>query len=211
MNELFGPFGANPDLEPQYSRHTEAGVQYNPQKKGNTFRVTVFTRQIKNAIVYGNPGYINLDQQSDHGLELEVASHLNKKISFQAYYSYTTGAVHTRTFDNRDTSFNNLIRRPKNTFGGSMRFEISKKMFTSISLKSIGNRKDTFFDPNTFSSIPVNLSDYQLLNVYASYQWADSKWKWHLDTKNLLNQDYFEVYGYNALRCNVNTGVRYKF
>ena len=144
LNELFGPFGANPDLEPQYSRHAEAGVQYNPLNTRNTFRGTVFTRQINNAIVYGNQGYINFDRQTDHGLELEASSRLNAKLSVQAYYTYTTGAVHTRTFDNRDTSFNNLVRRPKNIVGANVRIEMNKRMSTTVSVKSVGKRKDIF-------------------------------------------------------------------
>lgn len=210
LNELFGPFGANQDLEAQYSHHHEAGIRYDPEETGKTFRATVFNREIKNAIVYGNPGYVNLDRQSDHGFELEATSQIGKKISVQAYYTYVNGAVKTRTFDHRDTSFNNLIRRPKNTIGASLGYEISKKMFVSISLKSTGKRKDTFFDPNTFYTSPVNLSGYQLLNVYVGYRWGD-KWKWYLDAKNVLNQQYEEVYGYNALRLNVCTGLGFKF
>jgi vitamin B12 transporter len=209
LNELFGPFGANPDLLPQYSRHAEAGVQYTPQKKRNTYRATLFTRQIKNAIVYGNLGYINLDRQTDHGLELEVASHLSEKISVQGYYSYTIGAVHTRTFDNRDTSFNNLIRRPKNTIGGSLSILVSPQWSTTVSIKSVGKRKDIFFDPGTFSSIPVKLPSYQLLNFYIEYKCLDGKIKGYIDAKNLLNRVYSEVYGYNALRFNINAGMNF--
>ena len=31
-----------------------------------------------------------------------------------------------------------------------------------------------------------------------------------IDAKNILDQDYTEVYGYNTLRFNINTGISFK-
>jgi len=211
LNELFGQFGANENLKPQDSRHAEAGIQYIDARHGLDLRATFFKRNIKNAILYANQRYINLDKQRDHGLELESAVQVNEKLRFRAYYTYVTGAVTTKTFANRDTSFNNLIRRPKNTIGAGLEYQATKKLFTNISLKSIGDRTDTYFDPNTFSSVPVNLTGYQLLNLYAEYHWLDGSLRGFIDAKNLLHQEYSEIYGYNALRLNVNIGVSYKF
>lgn len=211
LNELYGQFGANEDLKPQKSRHAEIGLQYFSLDQTVEIRVSLFKRRIKNVIIYGNPGYINLDKQSDHGIELETKIRLSPKLTAQAFYTFISGEVSTKDFANRDTSFNNLIRRPKHTMGASIKYQVTKQFFTTIYVKSVGERKDTYFDPNTFNSSSVDLSPYQLLNVYLEYQLLKNKLRLFLDAKNLLNQDYMEVYGYNVQRINFNTGLSFRF
>ncbi|HEX2532509.1 MAG TPA: TonB-dependent receptor, partial [Chitinophagaceae bacterium] len=66
VTELFGLFGANPDLRPEQSRNLEGGVQADLLKKKLSATATVFDRDITNLIAYLGQ-YVNVDEQHDRG------------------------------------------------------------------------------------------------------------------------------------------------
>ena len=210
LNELYGQFGANEKLRPQESISTEAGVQYIAPGSRFDIRATFFNRKIRNVIIYGATGYLNLDQQNDHGFEIESTYKVNDQLTIRAFYALVDGEVTTKTMDGKDTIFNNLFRRPRNSFGINMGCQITKDFFASVNLKVFGNRMDAFFDQSDFSVKSVNLAAYQLLDIYAEYKLADGRLRLFLDAKNILNQDYTEVYGYSTLRANFNVGISLK-
>jgi vitamin B12 transporter len=210
LSELYGQYGANDKLKPQESKSAEGGVQFFSKDKKFDLRATVFSRKIDQAIVYGNTGYVNLDKQDDYGFEIEPTINVNEKLSIRAFYAFVDGQVTTKTPGNTDTTYHNLIRRPKNSFGVNVGYQVTKDLFVSMNLKTFGDRKDTFFDTNNFSTKSVDLASYQLLDIYAEYKLASGKLKLFVDAKNLLNQNYAEVYGYNTMRFNLNTGVSFK-
>lgn len=211
LSELYGQFGANDKLRPQESNSAEAGAQYIGPNSKFDIRTTYFNRKIKNVIVYGATGYVNLDEQNDHGFEIEPTIKVNDQLSIRAFYAFVDGEVTTKTFANKDTIVNNLIRRPKNSFGVNIGYQVTKRFYASVNFKTFGDRKDTFFDLNNFTTKSVNLPAYQLLDIYAEYKLTDGRIRFFVDAKNILNQDYTEVYGYNTLRFNINTGVSFKF
>jgi vitamin B12 transporter len=210
LNELYGQFGANEDLKPQESRSADAGVQYAAPSNKFEVRAAYFNRKIENAIIYGTLGYINLNQQNDYGFEVEPALRVNNRLSVRAFYAFVDGEVKTKTFAGKDTTFNNLIRRPRNSLGVNVGYQFSRSFFASLNLKTFGERTDTFFDLSDFSSKSITLSPYQLLDIYAEYSWLAGRLKWFADARNILNQRYFESYGYATLRFNVSTGVSCK-
>ena len=209
LNELYGQYGANDKLKPQESNSAEAGLQFIAPDSRFDIRATYFNRKIENAIVYGAMGYVNLNEQNDHGFEIEPTIRVNDKLSIRGFYAFVDGEVTTKTSVDQDTTFNNLIRRPKNSFGVNVGYYITKNFFASVNFKTFGARKDTFFDSNDFSTKSVNLSAYQLLDLYAEYKLASGRVRLFFDAKNILDQDYAEVYGYNTLRFNINTGVTF--
>jgi vitamin B12 transporter len=207
LSELYGQFGANDKLKPQESNSAEAGLQYFLPDRKLDIRVTYFDRKIKNAIVYSATGNVNLNEQNDHGLEIEPTIKVSDKLSIKAFYAFVDGEVTTETSAGKDTTFNNLIRRPKNSFGVNIGYQMTANFFVSLNFKAFGSRKDSFFNLTDFSTKQVSLSAYQLLDVYAEYKFLSSKLKLFADAKNILNQDYTEVYGYNTVRLNINTGI----
>jgi vitamin B12 transporter len=209
LNELYG-FGANDKLEPQQSKSADAGVQYLAADGKFDVRASYFNRKVKDLIFYGPNGYINHNEQNDLGFEIEPSVRINKRLSAKVFYAFVTGNISTKTPANRDTSFNNLLRRPKHSIGVNIAFQITKNFFANANLKTFGARDDRFFDFNDFSTTAVRLSAYQLLDLYAEYKLADSKVKLFVDAKNILNQNYTEVHGYNTLRFNLNMGVSFK-
>ena len=209
LSQLYGPFGANEDLKPEESTSVEGGLQWIAESGKLDVRVTYFNRKIDNVIAY-TTGYINWDKLNDQGVEVEAYCKLNK-LTFTGYYAYVEGEVTTPVSGGTETKPNDLFRRPKHSVGLNIGLQATEKLYTSLNFKTFGQRNDLFFDFNTFTSIPVVLDAYQLLDVYVEYALANKRMKLFGDFRNLLDQDYYEVYGYSTQRFNAIVGLRAQF
>jgi vitamin B12 transporter len=209
VNDLFGPvaFGSNPDLKPETSNNFEAGAQVSAPDKKLQVTATGFYRDIKNLITYVGTRLINIDKQKDKGVELEASIKPADKWTIKASYMYVTGDLH-QSRNGKDTSFYNLIRRPKHTITGTIGYQATKQLYISLSAQSLGKRTDLYFDPFTYASSQVNLKAYTLLNAYAEYKLFGDKLRVFADAKNITDADYTEVYGYNTPGFNINGGFR---
>jgi vitamin B12 transporter len=209
VNDLFGPinFGSNPDLKPETSNNFEAGVQASTSDKMLQVTATGFYRDIKNLITYVGTRLINIDKQKDKGVEVEASIKLNDQWTIKTSYMYVTGDLH-QTRNGKDTSFYNLVRRPKHTLTGTIGCQATKHLYISLSAQSLGKRTDLYFDPFTYASSQVNLKAYTLVGAYIEYKFVGDKLRVFADAKNLTNTDYTEVYGYNAPGINVSGGFR---
>jgi vitamin B12 transporter len=206
LSQLFGPFGANKDLEPEEAVSTEGGVQFISADKRLDVRTTHFKRKIDHVIVY-TTGYINQDKLNDQGVEVEASCYLNK-LTLTGSYAYVEGEITTQTGTGSETIANDLLRRPRHTVGLNIGYNATDKFFASLNFKAFGKRNDLFFDLSTFTSSPVVLDAYQLLDVYLEYAVLNDRIKVFGDFRNLLDQSYYEVYGYSTQRFNAMIGVR---
>jgi vitamin B12 transporter len=211
LSQLYGNFGANENLKPEISNSFEAGIHqvFSPQ-----FEVSVswFKRTVKDVIVYTfTNGNINQDEQNDRGLEVESRIRLNDKLTIITNYAFVDGKV-SALENGVDTTYNNLFRRPKHSLGINMGVQASAKLYFSLNLKTFSERQDLFFNPdNFFAAEVVTLKSYALVDAYASYSLFDNKLRFFVEGKNILNQDYREVYGYNTMGFNVHSGLSFKF
>lgn len=212
LNQLYGQFGPNPDLKPELSRSLEGGIQFFSKDKRFNIRVSAFVRRLKDVIYYSyepfTPKYINLNQQDDSGAEAEVSGRLNDAFTIRAFYSYVDGYLTDKSSGTDVTTFN-LIRRPRNSFGVNLGYSAGQRIFASLNVKTFGRRSDLYFNPTTFLTDQVSLDSYALVDAYVEYRLPKPNLKFFIDGKNLLNQDYMEVYGYNALRVNLLVGVSF--
>jgi vitamin B12 transporter len=208
LNALYGPFGANPDLVPEKSRTWEGGLQASLFKDVLQARVVYFNRHTEDMIIYGPAfNYINLDEQNDYGFEIEPTIQINKDLQVRLYYTYVDGELTTKTGSGKDTSFNNLIRRPKHSFGATINYQVTKNLFVSTNLYSYDKRGDLFFDMTDFTQKPVTLKAYMLWSAYAQYSLVKNHLRVFVDVKNITNARYEEVYGYSTQKFNVTTGL----
>jgi vitamin B12 transporter len=206
LSQLYGPFGANEDLKPEESTSVEAGLQWMGRGGKLDARVTYFRRKIDNVIVF-TTGYVNLDKLDDQGVEVEVYYKLNK-FTFTGFYAFVEGEITTPVGAGMETTPNALIRRPKHSVGLNIAMQATKKLFTSLNFKTFGQRNDLYFDFNTFTTSPVVLEAYQLLDVYVEYTLVNNRLKLFGDLRNLLDQKYYEVYGYSTQQFNATVGIR---
>lgn len=213
LSQLYGAFGANPNLKPQLSSSFELGLQYGlPGDKWNA-QLTFFNRKIKDVIAYTfTNGYFNQDEQNDQGVELEITWQANEQWKVSGQYAYLDGNITTPNGTGQDTTFNNLLRRPKHRFALQTQFQPIEAFLISAQFQYLNERNDLFFNPaNFFAAEPVVLESYYLVNIYAEYRLLAKRLTIFADIKNLTDQSFSEVYGYNGLGFNTLMGVRFSF
>jgi vitamin B12 transporter len=209
ISELFGPFGANPDLQPEHSRSFEGGVQAWTASRNLSVRANYFNRLVKDVIIYGRTGYQNRDQQHDQGVELELQYQPAGKWNLRANYTYLDGEITQKLLPTKDTSYFNLLRRPRHSLNLYAGYQVTAALFVSASLQHLSSRDDVFYDAS-FSAVPKKLDAYTLVHAYAEYLLANKRLRLFADARNLANKkDYIEVYGYNVQGFNMQVGVRF--
>ena len=216
LYQLFSEYG-NKDLNPEAAITFEGGLQYFSTNKKFSGRSVFFKRSVKDVILfYYNPNtfhsqYINQDKQKDHGVELEASFTIAKKTTVKAFYTYVTGEINTKTVAGKDSTYFNLLRRPKNSFGISFSSQITKKLFISSNLSAFGKRQDAFFDAQTFQTVKTTLKAYSLWDIYIEYSFLKHKLKLFADLRNILDSHYTEVSGFNTQGFNGTGGIRFNF
>ena len=209
LTALFGQFGANPNLKPERSETIEGGAQVNLFKNLLEARVVVFQRHTRDVIMYGPAfTYINYDEQKDKGIEVEPAFHINNHLQVKLYYTFTEGEVTTQQ-GGKDTTYDNLVRRPKHSFGVSVHYQVTPKFFASANCYTYGRRDDLYFNPVTYNQDLVSLKAYTLLNLYAQYSFWKNRIRVFAEARNLTDAKYEEVYGYATQGITITGGVAF--
>jgi vitamin B12 transporter len=213
LDELFGPFGANAELDPQKSLYMNIGAEAYLLEQSLKLSAQYFTRKIDDLIVFTfDPGYINRDRQDDSGLEFSADWIINNRITAGVWYNYIEGKITTLDAQGDEARIDNLIRRPSNSFGLNAGVSVTEQFFVRIDGEYNGERSDLFFNPdNSFAQEDVILDAYTLLNLYAEYRMLDKKLTIFGDVKNLFNTDFTEVYGFNTTGFAIKTGLRFNF
>ncbi|MCP4975880.1 MAG: TonB-dependent receptor [Maribacter sp.] len=193
LTQLFGNFGANPDLEPEENRTLEGGLEYAIDDK---FRVSgvYFNRKEENFVFFDNitGTFGNSEGTIDaQGTEVELNWMPSEKIKFTSNYTFT------------ERKGDAAIRIPKHKVNATLGYVFSKRTFASLDYRYIGERLDTDF--NTFSN--AALDPYSLLNVYVEHELLPKRFKVFIGIQNLLNADYVEIIGYTTKGRNINAGI----
>jgi len=200
LNMLFGQFGANLGLKPEKSQNYEAGVNFSLADDKFSLRLAGYKRDLTDAIIYAYPnGYINQVSQKTKGFEVEPAVKFSV-FNINGYYAYVEGNEFNFV-DNAVADY--LFRRPKHTFGITAGAQATSNLYVSTNYRYFGKRTDGNFTTYTVDNLPA----YKLLNAYAEYALAKKRVKLFFDAKNILNEKYNEIIGYNSLGFNFNTGV----
>ncbi|WJJ97912.1 TonB-dependent receptor plug domain-containing protein [Algibacter luteus] len=190
LSQLFGFFGANPDLQPEENITIEGGLEFNTK---NGFRVNgvYFNRNEKHTIIY-TTAYENATTDATvHGLEVEAEIDLIENLSVSTNYTFTEVKDGVR------------LRIPKHKANASLGYNFSEKSFASLNYQFVGSRTDLNF--STF--VNEDLSSYSLVDLYYSHKLIHNKLKLFATVTNLLNEDYFEILGYTTKGRNVSLGL----
>ena len=213
LNELFGPFGPNPDLEPETSSEYRVGVESYLMDQSLKLSAHFFNREIENLIVYTfDPGYINRDREKTKGFDVSTDWLISRNAKLGMYYNYLSGETITLDESGQQVSSDGLIRKPANLIGFQTSYRFSEGLFVKIDGEIIGERTDLFFNPeNNFAAEEVSLDSYFLLNLYAEYSLLNQQLVLFGAIRNLLNTEFSEVYGFNTMGLHGNGGVRFWF
>ncbi|MFA6903405.1 MAG: TonB-dependent receptor [Gallionellaceae bacterium] len=182
FNDLFYPGFSNPNLNPERSTNTEAGVHYARDKR--SLDLVYFDNQINNLIVFSGGTPKNLSLARINGVELNYVEQFdNTKVNF------------TLTRQNpRDTETGLLLLRRAQSFANLALAQQLGSWRIGGELQYSGEREDT--DINTFNR--TTLGSYSLVNITSRYQW-DKHIDISLRADNLLNREYMLAHGYNTL------------
>ncbi|MBN8687096.1 MAG: TonB-dependent receptor [Chitinophagales bacterium] len=215
LYQLFSEYG-NAGLQPEAAITTEAGAQYYAPGNKWTARITGFNRDVRDIIFfYYNSStfqsqYINQDRQHDYGVELEGSWQLNTNSSLRAWYTWVDGKISTVT-NGKDTSYNNLLRRPRSSAGIQGSTRIGKRFLLNSNLQWNGKRRDSYYDNSSFSTVHATLDAYLLWNLYAEYGFSKNKLNVFADLRNITNSRYTEISGFTTARFNAYAGFRFQF
>jgi vitamin B12 transporter len=111
----------------------------------------------------------------------------------------------------KDTTYFNLLRRPKSSGGINLSWKATSRLLVSSNLQVAGKREDAYFDNTTFSRVNVTLKSYALWDLYAEYGFGNNKWKVFTDLRNITGTQFTEISGFNTLGFNGYGGVRLSF
>ncbi len=198
LSQLFGPFGPNPELEPEENTTIEGGLEFRLSEK---FRISAlyFNRQEENTIQFVTidfetfaAEYQNIaDRLTANGVEVEVDATPLEHLNISANYTFT---------ERKDEL---PLRLPKHKLNAVLGYDLSTKTTASLSYQFTSERLDTDF--NTFQN--VDLESFSLLNLYASHRLSDAV-KIFAGIDNLFNEEYFEIVGFTTRGRNANVGFQ---
>ncbi|WP_372938378.1 TonB-dependent receptor plug domain-containing protein [Seonamhaeicola sp.] len=190
LSQLFGFYGANPDLEPEENVTIEGGLEFN-NKKGLQVNALYFNRKEENTIIY-TTGYENATTDATvHGVEVETQIELIENLSLNANYTFTEVKDGVR------------LRIPKQKINAGLGYNFSENTFASVNYQFVGERADTDF--STYQN--VDLDNFSLVDLYFSQKLVKNKVKLFASITNLFNEDYFEILGYTTKGRNVSLGL----
>lgn len=211
LYQLYSIYG-NTRLKPETGLSYEGGMEALLADQKLKFRLTGFERDLKQVIAFqlADPvtfayQYVNYDHQREHGGEAELNYALTDKLQLKGYYAFVTGRVTVRNdATKRDSTYNNLFKRPEHTAGLSLGYQLAPSLFLSVDGKYTGQRKDLVFRGNATQT--TTLKNYFLVNVYAQYVWK-KKFTAHLGLYNITNSRFIETTGFSTRRFNFDAGL----
>ncbi|WP_088342398.1 TonB-dependent receptor plug domain-containing protein [Robiginitalea sediminis] len=193
LNQLFGAFGANPDLEPETNRTLEFGLE---GRRLESLRWTLlyFNREETGAVIFDNAQslYFNAaDPIRVSGVEAEVRFRAAKGWWLTGNYTFT------------ERKGDAAIRIPKHKFNAGLEARLGERWEGLLTYSFTGARPDTDF--STFT--PVELEAFSLVDLRISHQVIPDRLRAFLALGNLFNTEFTEVLGFQAPGRTVQTGL----
>ena len=214
LDQLFGPFGPNPDLQPQESTSYEIGVTYTSTNDEFSAGITGFQRKIEEVVIYnfapGTPtdGYQNRDELLDRGVEFVVRAQVVPYLKLDANLTYVKGELSTLDFAGTDETVDEFPRRPRFTGFVGATYQATPKLLVRATASHTGERPDLRFNPD-FSSTELDLDPFTLINLYAEYQLLEAQQtSVFAEVRNLTNTEFVEISGFTTQGINFRVGVR---
>lgn len=211
LDQLYNSFYGNKNLKPEVSTNVELGLQHYFDNKNIKTQVVLFSRKITDVQLYNAGKYINRDKQNDFGFEFETAIKASANTTIKIFYTFLDGYTTTKAANGKDTSLNNLLRKPKHSLGFNLSTKITDRLFASANVQWFAKRNDAYFDNYTYQTVNTILDNYALVDVYAEYVLLKNKLRIFANARNITNTTYTEIAGYNTMGINIYGGVRFNF
>ena len=192
LNELFGPFGANPFLEPETSLSFDAGVEQTFLDGAATTDVTWFLLDIDDLIQYTNRYEQVPGKSRQRGIEASLSYGAADWLDVNGAYTYT---------QSENASGERNIRIPRHQIGLTATARPWDKWMISAAARIA---LDTV-DQNDFE-----LDDYVLVDAKVGYKPTGAT-ELYMRVENLLDQDYQTVRGFGTPGFSAFAGFKAEF
>lgn len=212
LDQLYGQFGANPDLKPQDSLYLFASADGTLDRLGLHIHGQVFQREIRQLIQYDfQEGYLNRNREEVLGVESSVELRSLRNWIFTLSGSYLQGDLYLESrndpeLENREDL---LVLIPEYRWKFSAHWKSSDAFFFRLDVEHSSSRIDLFFNSTSFTTEPVSLDAYQLVHLYGEYRLQ--RFSIFGSVLNVLDQKITEIYGYNSYGRNVTIGFRLEY
>lgn len=203
--QLYDKKYGNSALKAQTSKGYDIGVVITPHAS-TTIDVTYFHQKIDHNIAFTNY-FVNRDFKSK-GWELSTQTILNDQWSFGLNYTYTNAREYQS--NGQSVISHKALRVPKHMFGAHVNYQPNERLNLFAETKYTGTAQDKYFDSKTFAAEPKQLKAYWMVNLAADYQINDTV-SIYGRVNNLLDKQYYSVWGYGQKRINGNIGVKVAF
>ena len=194
-----GPFAfgdaASTVLTEEQSQGFDVGVEY-LAANGVTAELVYFDQDIEDEIFFdlaAFSGYLqNTGLTRSKGFELSASAPVFDNVALTGNYTYT---------DSVDRNGDPRRRAPKNLYNLGVTSQwFDQALNISANMRWVRDVTDG----------AVQLDDYQVLDITASYQVTD-KLNLYIRAENALDEEYQEIDTYNTARASFFGGVRYHF
>lgn len=206
LYQLYSSYG-NKDLKPETGISYEAGFESLFANEKIKTRLTIFDRHLKKVIAFQSNHYINYDRRHAYGGEAEVQYAINKQVNIRAWYAFVKGDITVKNDQTKmDSTYNNLFKRPENTAGISLGYQITPSFYLSMDGKYSGKRKDLVYIG--YHSEERKLDPYILLNLYLEYTLKE-KYKLFAGLHNITDSHFVETSGFGTKGFNFEAGFQW--
>lgn len=192
FNDLYYPAdpffggGGNPNLQPEKARSGEAGAQW--QSGSWHVRSVLFKTRYTDLIAYDTAanGSYNIGQATVKGWETTFRGAWNRL--------HLQGML-TLQDPTNDVTNTQLVRRAKQLASVSAALPMAGFDW-GLGIRGSGKRVDSFYDSSSFSTKPVKLGGYGVVDFSVGREVAKG-WTLRARLDNLTDKRYETVYGYN--------------
>jgi vitamin B12 transporter len=200
LQDLFGPFGHNPNLKPETSSGYDLGFE---QSLGDSLSagVTWYHNDIRNLIQSGPPPSFtpgNIGKARTQGVESFIAWQAMPGLSLRADYTYTEA---------EDTAAHSaLLRRPHHKASLNARWQASDDLSLDATLLYVGPRADIGRE----SFLTLKDADYTTVKLAANYRLTD-RFGLFGRLENALGQRYEDPNGFQRPGFGAFAGIKASF
>ncbi|QSE97609.1 TonB-dependent receptor plug domain-containing protein [Fulvivirga lutea] len=177
--------------------------------------------------------YINIAEQNILGLELEAEYNIANTLKLRAGGTWLetemvssdedldvgyTGNNHVQLYSNgvflsSEDQDSELVRRPTRQIFGAVEYNPKNKFSTQLTANFINSRPDVVYDPSLgpFGALGTSeVDDYLLFDLSGTYQLKENMTLTGR-IENLLDEDYFEINGFNSRGRSFYIKLSYNF
>ena len=209
----FFPFVGNSNLKPEKSKGWEVSVQQPLFGDRLTLGATVFSERLKdeiNGFVVDFASFTSTAENLDgkrhrDGVELSAEATVTNNLSASASYTYLDANEIDRTTGIRSDE----VRRARHQGAVSLNYAIfDGRGNINMHITHTGDQDDDTFLPPSFARQRVSLNNFTLVGLSGSWQLMEQL-SVFARAENILDDDYQEVFGFQAPGASAYLGIRY--